>query len=121
MPFLGSLNLPCPSYHNPASFIIEVACGEYGDNTKKLVAAIENGKQDIREGKFPLQKDEKLNNASYTAAETKDKNDTSNIQEKFNNVNDVNGCDKNNLLPKNAINDISKESKSCLLYTEIIQ
>lgn len=110
VPFLGSLNLPCPSYHNPASFIIEVACGEYGDNTKKLVAAIENGKQDIREGKFPLQKDEKLNNASYTAAETKDKNDTSNIQEKFNNVNDVNGCDKNNLLPKNAINDISKEN-----------
>lgn len=34
--------------------VIEVSCGEYGDNVKKLVAAIDNGKNDIRDGRpFP--------------------------------------------------------------------
>ncbi|KAK6636299.1 hypothetical protein RUM43_009958 [Polyplax serrata] len=59
VPFLSTLNLNCPSYHNPASFIIEVSCGEYGDNVKKLVAAIENGKNDIRDGR-PLPNAENL-------------------------------------------------------------
>nr|CAD7438922.1 unnamed protein product [Timema bartmani] len=91
VPFLGRLGLVCPSYHNPASFgktpaattsnwlahaffhqrtvmkceLIEVSCGEYGDNIKKLVAAIQNGKHDIRTGKpFPdLPEDEVLNNS----------------------------------------------------------
>nr|CAD7423714.1 unnamed protein product [Timema monikensis] len=65
VPFLGRLGLVCPSYHNPASFVIEVSCGEYGDNIKKLVAAIQNGKHDIRTGKpFPdLPEDEILNNS----------------------------------------------------------
>ncbi|KAL0267160.1 UNVERIFIED_CONTAM: hypothetical protein PYX00_009508 [Menopon gallinae] len=54
VPFLSKLSLVCPSYHNPASFIIEVSCGEYGNNVSKLVQAIDNGKNDIREGKtFP--------------------------------------------------------------------
>jgi ATP-binding cassette, subfamily G (WHITE), member 1 len=48
VPFLMTLDLECPSYHNPASYIIEVACGEHGDHTRKLVNAIENGKKDIR-------------------------------------------------------------------------
>ncbi|XP_046387516.1 ATP-binding cassette sub-family G member 1 [Ischnura elegans] len=50
VPFLATLDLVCPSYHNPASFIIEVSCGEYGDHVKKLVDAIENGKNDIHNG-----------------------------------------------------------------------
>ncbi len=48
VPFLSTLDLECPSYHNPASYIIEVACGEHGDNNKKLVRAIDNGQRDIR-------------------------------------------------------------------------
>jgi len=66
VPFLSTLQLVCPSYHNPASFVIEVSCGEYGDNIRKLVRAIQNGKHDIREGKpFPeLPPAEVLNNAS---------------------------------------------------------
>lgn len=48
VPFLMTLDLECPSYHNPASYIIEVACGEHGDHTRKLVNAIENGKKDVR-------------------------------------------------------------------------
>lgn len=43
VPWLGTLGLQCPAYHNPASYIIEVACGEYGDHTRQLVAAIKNG------------------------------------------------------------------------------
>ena len=48
------------------SLVIEVSCGEYGDNIRKLVRAIQNGKHDIREGKpFPeLPPAEVLNNAS---------------------------------------------------------
>ncbi|SPP79197.1 ATP-binding cassette sub-family G member 4 [Drosophila guanche] len=48
VPFLSTLNLECPSYHNPASYVIEVSCGEHGDHTRKLVEAIDNGKRDIR-------------------------------------------------------------------------
>lgn len=54
VPFLAYQGLHCPSYHNPASYIIEVACGEYGDNTDMLVDNIANGKNDIRVNKqFP--------------------------------------------------------------------
>lgn len=54
VPFLAYQGLHCPSYHNPASYIIEVACGEYGDNTDMLVENISNGKSDIRDNKqFP--------------------------------------------------------------------
>lgn len=28
VPFLATLDLECPSYHNPASYIIEVSCGK---------------------------------------------------------------------------------------------
>lgn len=47
------------------SSVIEVSCGEYGDNIRKLVNAIQNGKHDIRTGKpFPeLPPAEVLNNA----------------------------------------------------------
>ncbi|KAK5643310.1 hypothetical protein RI129_007155 [Pyrocoelia pectoralis] len=70
VPFLANLNLQCPSYHNPASYIIEVACGEYGDNTQKLVNAIDNGQNDIRDGKpFPHLKKEILNNALHKPAD----------------------------------------------------
>lgn len=48
VPFLATLGLECPSYHNPASYVIEVACGEHGDYQGNLVAAIENGRRDIR-------------------------------------------------------------------------
>ncbi|KAH8413081.1 hypothetical protein KR009_007817 [Drosophila setifemur] len=48
VPFLSTLSLECPSYHNPASYVIEVSCGEHGDHIRKLVEAIDNGKRDIR-------------------------------------------------------------------------
>lgn len=36
--------MECPKHFNPADFIIEVACEEYGCFQDKLVAAIDNGK-----------------------------------------------------------------------------
>ncbi|XP_014665205.1 PREDICTED: ATP-binding cassette sub-family G member 4-like [Priapulus caudatus] len=46
IPFLKSESLECPAYHNPADFVIEVACGEYGEYVPKLVVAIKGDKQD---------------------------------------------------------------------------
>ncbi|CAH2076015.1 unnamed protein product, partial [Iphiclides podalirius] len=86
--WLGSLSLQCPSYHNPASFIIEVSCGEYGDNTGKLVRAIDNGKHDIRNGMpFPDAKVPDFNNKRDMEVSLKptgwDRNDLAQAQEKF--------------------------------------
>lgn len=87
--WLGSLDLQCPSYHNPASFIIEVSCGEYGDNTGKLVRAIDNGKNDIRNGMpFPESRVPNYNNkkdmeVSLSTNKEWDKNDLSQLPEKF--------------------------------------
>lgn len=100
VPFLSTLNLECPSYHNPASYIIEVACGEHGDHTKKLMNAIENGRKDIRtDNEFTNLKRANL-----------DKNDASNVTEKFTDNRNSNVA---NLL-QSTINDIAKDDKNAV-------
>ncbi|CAK9803155.1 ATP-binding cassette subfamily G member 4 [Anthophora plagiata] len=45
IPYLEDIKLPCPMYHNPADYVIELACGEYGeDKLSLLISGSENGK-----------------------------------------------------------------------------
>lgn len=119
VPFLGTLGLHCPSYHNPASFIIEVACGEYGDNTRKLVNAISNGKHDIRDGKaFPeFKMNDGLNNgmkyatdAVNIASKDLEKSEGASVGDKL--VSNLVVNETAGKLLQNVVNNISKEGKS---------
>ncbi|XP_046660495.1 ATP-binding cassette subfamily G member 4 [Homalodisca vitripennis] len=44
VPFLSAAGLRCPTYYNPADFIIEMTDGEEEDNIIKLSQATDNGK-----------------------------------------------------------------------------
>lgn len=110
VPFLSTLTLDCPSYHNPASYIIEVACGEHGDHTKKLMNAIENGRKDIRTEKdFDSLKNRYDITKVQNLKANLDKNVATNVNtDKFTDNLNSNGS---NLLQLSTINDIAKEDK----------
>lgn len=119
VPFLSTLNLECPSYHNPASYVIEVACGEHGDHTRKLMNAIENGRKDIRgEADFVSIKQRndisRINNTNNMLKSHLDKNDATTLQQqgdKFSNET-VEALNGNGLLKPSMVNDIAKNSNS---------
>ncbi|KAF5292527.1 hypothetical protein FQR65_LT01673 [Abscondita terminalis] len=43
LPYLEGVGLKCPSYHNPADYLLEIANGEHGDYNKELSLRSENG------------------------------------------------------------------------------
>ncbi|VEN59298.1 unnamed protein product [Callosobruchus maculatus] len=44
VPFLSNIGIECPKHYNPADFIIEVCCQEYGDFHDRMVSVIDNGR-----------------------------------------------------------------------------
>ncbi|XP_055371508.1 ATP-binding cassette sub-family G member 1 [Condylostylus longicornis] len=44
VPYLQSVGVECPAYHNPADILLEVTNGEYGDYTKAMVEAAKDTK-----------------------------------------------------------------------------
>lgn len=108
VPFLSTLSLECPSYHNPASYVIEVACGEHGDHTRKLMNAIENGRKDIRsDADFDGLKSRNDIAKTHNLKANINKNDVNNVGEKFSENLAANG----NALIQATFNDIAKDSK----------
>lgn len=83
--------------------VIEVSCGEYGDNVRKLVNAIKNGKHDIQMGK-PFPELKPLNNAGTKV------NNTDVEQRKANGLESTTGNGMNNMLLACAKDDIAKDS-----------
>ncbi|XP_014254078.1 ATP-binding cassette sub-family G member 1-like isoform X2 [Cimex lectularius] len=39
VPFLQTIGLQCPKYHNPADFLLDVVCGEFGEFTEQMTLA----------------------------------------------------------------------------------
>ncbi|KAL7045233.1 hypothetical protein ACKWTF_002179 [Chironomus riparius] len=85
VPFLASNGYICPSYHNPADYVMEVACGEHGEAVYKLVTAMNNRKSFNNFGQdMLLSVDKPLNlstiaipSSSSTATTTTISNETS--------------------------------------------
>ncbi|KAM4743130.1 ATP-binding cassette sub-family G member 4-like [Anableps anableps] len=53
IPYMKTLGLYCPAYHNPADFIIEVASGEYGELNPVLFEAVQGGMCALEHKKNP--------------------------------------------------------------------
>ncbi|KAG5863623.1 ATP-binding cassette sub-family G member 1, partial [Gonioctena quinquepunctata] len=51
VPFLSDIGIQCPKHYNPADFIIEVCCYEYGDFQDRMVSVIDNGRNTFNERK----------------------------------------------------------------------
>ncbi|EZA48482.1 ATP-binding cassette sub-family G member [Ooceraea biroi] len=49
VPYLEDMQMPCPMYHNPADYIIELACGDHGeDKIDILKTGSQNGSKNFQ-------------------------------------------------------------------------
>jgi ATP-binding cassette subfamily G (WHITE) protein 1 len=67
VPFLASNGYICPGYHNPADYVMEIACGEHGEAVYKLVTAMNNRKSMNNFGQDAMMSVEKPLNLSTIA------------------------------------------------------
>ncbi|XP_014206760.1 ATP-binding cassette sub-family G member 4-like [Copidosoma floridanum] len=44
VPYLRSLGLHCPTYHNPADYLLEIINGEHGEHVPRMIEAAQNGR-----------------------------------------------------------------------------
>ncbi|ERL93810.1 ATP-binding cassette sub-family G member 4 [Dendroctonus ponderosae] len=75
IPFFEDVQSPCPKFHNPADYVIELACEEYGkDKVEKMVQVSNNG-QNLKYFKEP----EKILKTGFTES-TIFEDDNGNLQ-----------------------------------------
>lgn len=86
VPFLASNGYICPGYHNPADYVMEIACGEHGEAFYKLVAAMEIRKS-LNNGTDSLLAVEKPLNLSTIAVPSSTSNTTTTISTESSNGN----------------------------------
>lgn len=88
---------------NYVVLVIEVSCGEYGDNVRKLVKAINNGKHDIQIGKPFPEESMNLNNSTAKV------NNTDVESRKINGLDNPTSNGMNKMLLASVQDDIAKD------------
>lgn len=69
MPHLAKIGLHCPTFHNPADYLMEVAIGEHGDYQDQLVKLVETTKREAIDNKQEKEKEMKASQQTSASIE----------------------------------------------------